>query len=613
MRFPMTIILFLLIFTHPFLLYAQSNNVAKIGNVTISDEEFKYRYELSPMALPKEFINEDSLKYVFLYSLIAEKLWAMEAIDKGFNTSERFEFYFNPIKKAIIRDKLFELEIKDKVTVSAEDINNGIKNYFKIPKVEVLSFFDSAKAFHSYERLVKLGSIDSLVKTDTSLKANASTFDIEFTTFKDEAIENMIFNLAPKQFTKPIENDNAWFIFQIDSIKTNLPSDSQEKSLKDVEELIRNRRIKNLYNKYYAEVFNGYSIRADEKLFTTLANTVFNILKSDTEREPSQSDSSKIYLTESDYDRIKQTLGKEILNSRFFTTKFGEVTLNDFLSDLTMLTISFPDLSRNSVNKVLSNKLKTVMQQESFYQLGVKKGLENSANVLSQLIPWKDNLLAQIIKNTFNSKVTVSEDEMQKYYASIINDSSAITNYKYLMISSGDLETIERIFNMLAVDQDLENIENYYKNSASVSIITTDELSNPIIDKIKSQFYSSDLRKNNWYGPIRLSNTYGLVKILDVQEVNDTTKNNFAAIKDRIRSRLYFKKLDGLLESETVKLANKFGVTVYKSELNDLQLSNIEMFVVRYLGFGGRIAALPVTTPFYKWYYMWKSDQKINP
>ena len=63
MRFPTTIILFLLIFTHPFLLYAQSNNVAKIGNVTISDEEFKYRYELSPMALPKEFINEDLPTY----------------------------------------------------------------------------------------------------------------------------------------------------------------------------------------------------------------------------------------------------------------------------------------------------------------------------------------------------------------------------------------------------------------------------------------------------------------------------------------------------------------------------------------------------------------------
>lgn len=613
MRFLTTIILLLLILFHPPSTQAQSNNVAKTGNVKISDDEFKYRYELSPMVLPKEFINEDSLKYIFLYSLIAEKLWAMEAIDKGLNTSERFEFYFTPIKKAIIRDKLFELEIKNKVNVTAEDINNGIKNYLRIPKVKVLSFYDSTKAFYSYKRLVKLGSIDSLVKADTSLITNVSTFRIKFTTFKDEAIENMIFNLAPKRFTKPIKNDNAWFIFQIDSIKTNLPSGSQEKLLKDVGELIRNRRIKNLYNKYYAEVFRGYSIQADEKLFTTLTNTVFNILESDLEREAAQPDSSKIFLTEADFDRIKQTLGKKVLNSGLFTTKFGEVTLNDFLSDLTMLSVAFPELSKNSINKVLSNKLKTVMQQETFYQLGVKKGLVNSADVQSQLMPWRDNLLAQIIKNTFNSKVTISEDDIQKYYARIINDSSAITNYTYSMISSGYLETIEKIFNMLAIGQDLEEIENYYKNTDSVTIITTEELSNPIIDKIKSQFYSSDLKKNNWYGPIRLNDTYALVKILDVKEIDASTENDFITMKDRIKSRLYFKKLDSLLESETVKLANKYGVSIYPGELNDLKLSNIEMFVVRYLGFGGRIAAIPVTTPFYKWYYMWKSEKKINP
>jgi len=104
-----------------------------------------------------------------------------------------------------------------------------------------------------------------------------------------------------------------------------------------------------------------------------------------------------------------------------------------------------------------------------------------------------------------------------------------------------------------------------------------------------------------------------LVKILDVKEIDASTENDFITMKDRIKSRLYFKKLDSLLESETVKLANKYGVSIYPGELNDLKLSNIEMFVVRYLGFGGRIAAIPVTTPFYKWYYMWKSEKKINP
>ena len=613
MKSSIVILLFSLILIQPCLGQTQSRNVAKTGNISISDDEFKFRYELSPMVIQDKSIDEDSLKYVFLYSLIAEKLWAMEAIDKRLNTGERFEFYFNPIKKAIVRDKLFEVEIKNKVKVTAEDINKGVKKYLRIPKVEVLSFLDSTSAYQSYKKLVKTGTIDSLVKLDTALNSNLSTFETPFTTFKDEAVENKIFNLRPKQYTEPLKNENAWFIFQIDSIKPNMVSDSQEKILKDVKGLIRNRRIKNLYEKYFAELFSGYSIRADEKLFTTLANTVFDVLQSDLESEPLQADSQKIYLTESDFNRIKQSLGKNILDSKLFTTKYGEVTLNDFLSDLTLITVVFPELSTNSINKVLSNKLKTVMQQETLYLLGIKKGLDKSADVLSQLAQWKDNLLAQIMKNTFNSKVTVSEDELQKFYASQINDSSIITNYKYTMISSGYIETIEKIFNMIAMGKDLEEIKSNFNNPDSVSIVTTDELSNPIINKIKFRLYVTKLLRNNWYGPIKLNDSYVLIKILDIEEVSDSIKNSFASMKDQIKSRLYFEKLDHLLENETVKLANKFGVTINKGELNNIKLSNMKMFVVRYLGFGGRIAAVPVTAPFYKWYYKWRSETKVNP
>ena len=240
-------------------------------------------------------------------------------------------------------------------------------------------------------------------------------------------------------------------------------------------------------------------------------------------------------------------------------------------------------------------------------------GLDKSADVLSQLAQWKDNLLAQIMKNTFNSKVNVSEDELKKFYASQINDSSIITNYKYTMISSGYIETIEKIFNMIAMGKDLEEIKSNFNNPDSVSIVTTDELSNPIINKIKFRLYVTKLLRNNWYGPIKLNDSYVLIKILDIEEVSDSIKNSFASMKDQIKSRLYFAKLDHLLEDETVKLANKFGVTINKGELNNIKLYNMKMFVVRYLGFGGRIAAVPVTAPFYKWYYKWRSETKVNP
>lgn len=607
-----------IIFPSSFLLlycYGQAQNIsiATVGKLNIRADEFEQRYELSPMVLPGEFSDEDSLRNIVLYSLIAEKLWAMEAIDEGINTGERFKFYFEPIKKAIVRDKLFEIEIRNKVSVSDEDVIKGIKKYRMIPEVKILSFNDSIKALSSYEELVRFGSVDSLIRIDTTLISNLSTLQIKFGNLNEELIEDEIFNLVPRQFTKPLKNQYAWFIFQVDSIKSNLSEDTPENLTKDVGDLIRNRRIRNRYSEFYSEVFKGYTLKADEHLFTILSNNIYNVLISGRSGELAESDSQKIYLSESDINRIKESLTRDILDSTIFETRFGSITLNDFLGDLTLTDVEFPDLSTNTINIILSDKLRVIMQQETFYQLGVKRGFENSTDVQLQLALWKNNLLSQILKNGYNSKVRISEDELQKFYASEINDSSLITNYKYSIISSVKLEVIERILNLLNEGNDFDETGKNFANSDSVKFTITDEYSNPILNTIKSQLFSTGLMINSFYGPVKLDDGYSLVKIIDIEELNDSVKSNFEAMKEQIHSKLYFEKLDRLLESETVKLANKFGVNINETELKNLKLSDIKMFVHRYLGFGGRIAAMPTITPLYKWYYKWQSETTINP
>ena len=591
----------------------KSNNIARIGNQNISSEEFKFRYELSPMVLPKEFASEDSLKKIFLYSIIAEKLWAMEAIDEGLNTSERFKFYFNPLKKALVRDKLFEKEIKSKVSVSNDDLIDGIKKFQIIPKVEILSFPDSADAFHLYNELVELGSIDSLVKTDTTLDYNIDTVEIRFSTLKDEQIEDKIFNLAPSRFLKPLKYEGNWFIFQVDSIKPNIIHSSPQSLTKEVKDLIKDRRINNLYEEYYAKVFSGYSIEANEKLFELLSNTVYDVLSSKFAEIPQIPDSQKIYLSESDINDIMGKLPKRVLDSTIFTTEYSPVTLNDFLSDLTLIDTGFPNLERGTIRRVLSNKLKLVMQQETLYQMGERMGLGNSVDVQSQLAPWKDNILAQLKKNTFNSTIKITDEEILKHYNSVMHDSALIINYKYSMISSRSLKVIQNIFNDINNGKDFETIKSNYADSDSVTFIVSDEFSNPIVNKIKSQLFTTELSKNVWYGPININNTFNLIKILETEEASDSIKNKFEQVKEQIRSNLFFEKLNQELEAKTVKLATKFGVRIYESELNKLTLTKIPMFVHRFLGFGGRIAAVPVTIPFYKWYYKWTSETKINP
>ena len=66
--------------------YAQNTNspVAVFGDEVITKNEFRTRFELTPR-LGKNTGNIDSVKKVFLQYLLAEKLWAKEASELGYD------------------------------------------------------------------------------------------------------------------------------------------------------------------------------------------------------------------------------------------------------------------------------------------------------------------------------------------------------------------------------------------------------------------------------------------------------------------------------------------------------------------------------------------------
>ena len=59
-------------------------------------------------------IDPDSIKYDFLYSLIAEKLWAKEAEDLGVTNTDKYNFIFKPLEDMFVRDALLKLKLKIK-------------------------------------------------------------------------------------------------------------------------------------------------------------------------------------------------------------------------------------------------------------------------------------------------------------------------------------------------------------------------------------------------------------------------------------------------------------------------------------------------------------------
>jgi peptidyl-prolyl cis-trans isomerase C len=606
---PVIITLFLLT-SHS--LRAQQNYIAKAGNKEITKTEFRNRYELSPRILGDDTENEDSLKLDFLYSLIAEKLWALEASDKGMANSEEFRFYFTPVEKALIRDAVFKTEISDKVDVTQAEISRGTSEYLKILQIKALASGDSSKIENLYTLLKSVGSIDSLQSIRPDISKLVSTSEIRFGELKNEEIENRLYKLKLNEFTKPVKNGNIWFIFELENILPNTSAVSENKLQEDVKNIIRNRKIRDLYEDFYKKYFGSFNLRADEHLFVKISATFYNVISSDLQSLKQDSVSEAYYLSEKDINKVKELLGSAFLNKNLFDTPYGQVKVYDFLSDLTIVDVKFDTIDRSAVSMVLANELKRFMQQETIYRLGVKMGLANSEYVKSQMDAWKDNILAQLYKNSFNQQINVNDAEVENYYNNDLPDSLKLTGLEVETITAPDLDHIKEILNLIDKGKSFEDIAAGFAAEDDIKTDTLSDYNQPESFGEYSEIISG-LKTGEIYGPVKTGRGYSLVKMIGGSDIPDSTKKEMADIKKSIQQKLFNQKLNSLLTDKTIGLANKYGVVVNDAFLYTEKYSDLNMFVHKYLGFGGRIAAVPFTAPFYKWYYRWKTNSGINP
>ena len=76
------------------------------------------------------------------------------------------------------------------------------------------------------------------------------------------------------------------------------------------------------------------------------------------------------------------------------------------------------------------------MQQETISRAGYEMGIQFSGDVIFHLDLWRDNLLTQILKNSFNSEIEVTENEVKQYYSEVFSDSSEISELNIQSINT---------------------------------------------------------------------------------------------------------------------------------------------------------------------------------
>lgn len=580
------------------LLFAQTDEsvVAQVGNEIITAKEFKLRYELSPYIPSDKNIDPDSIKYDFLYSLIAEKLWAKDAEYMGITKTDDFNFIFRPLEEMFVRDALFKIEVEDKVLLSEYDIENGIlKSQAKL-KTQILSTQDSLIIYNLYNKFSLDTNYDSLISNYQNLTNNL--VDITLGTLKDEEIEDSLYSLPINGFTAPIKSEVGWVIFIIRN-KIFTPIDlSNQQSIDNMKKVIRNRRIEKRYEEYLNQLLSGITINIDSESFNFIYSAIWSVLKN----KSGINDSTNYFeLSEIDFSVIISTLGKDVLDKQLFLITEKEVSVESFIGNLAFNGFHITQLDSIVALQKLNQRAKRFVEEQMITEEAYKRGLQFTPLVRNDIKIWQENYLAQLYFNSNLDSIIITDKDVYNYYLDEFVNTSNIRLINIRLVSIKDLDEVSNIFELLKQGIDFKELVKSYGSTDSLVNNEGETGLKPILLLGYVGSVASDLELNEVYGPIKRNNAYTILQVIERQESNDSLKLSFESVRNQLRNDLRFKELNERLTKKTSNLAQQNNVKIFSDVVDKIQTSQIPMFVHRLMGFGGRIAGVPLTTPFSGW------------
>jgi parvulin-like peptidyl-prolyl isomerase len=582
--------------------------LVKIGPSGITADEFQQRFELIPQVSGGAKNDLEQRKSDLLYSLIAEKLWAYEAEALKLDNSDIMQITFKTIEKMFVRDALYKIEIADKIKITYEDKLEGLKRISFVLDLDVLHFADSASAKGIYELLKNGITFDS---AKSIMQSNLPAIQIKFGELR-ESVENVLYNLNEGEFTAPIKSSSGWLIFNLLK-KEPAAFEKREQALMNAEEIIKQRKTDNYYDEFYGKFFSSKKVETDGALFWRIADKITDRLynKKIVDSIP---DSENIYLAVNDLLSIEQELGTDTLNMRFIKLDGSPLSVKQFLREFIFDGFYSANVSPNVISAKLNSRVKTFIEQELLAREGYKRGLQNLPEVKSSISMWRDNYLAKILKNMLVDSIKITDEEVYNYYSkkSGIGDSSLI-EVNILEILTDSLEIIESVLYDLERGEDFRKIASLHtkrtwtrNNGGEFGFFPVTMYGE--IGRIAAQMNIGEI-----YGPIKLPEGYSVFTLINKRAIGIDTTLSLEESKEEIRKNLAYKKSANFFIDYTVKLANKYGVYINEQLFRLFEVSDMNLIVYRYMGFGGRINAVPMAIPFTEWFLPWKESKKLVP
>lgn len=608
------IILLLFIIVSPVIAQKGDNEiVAEVGPIKVTASEFKQRYEMVPHVGRHIKGREDRLKAETIYSIIAEKLWALKAEELGFDSSAVMEYTFKAVEDMYLRDALYRKEIKSKMSIDPQKYAEAKKRALIYLNTKFIYAKEKDEIDRLYSELKNGASFDSLLSMrGESLLQKERPYQIHFGQMSEFA-EDSVYSLSIGKFSSPLKSPDGWYIFKLLSIEPEkIENAKQVKNMeKRIRSIVQKREEENEFQKYYRSFFPGHEVQTNGYLFWSFADKIIAALK-ERKKLAQVEDGKAVHLEEADFYKIKDQFGPDSLNMIFIQLKENPVTLRRFLYNFAFEGFYTSSDDPNTIRNQLNSRVKRFIEHVLLTRKADKEGMKNDPKVKSEINMWRDYYLATLYKQTLFDSSNVTDAEVRNYYNKKKNSENLETQVNIIEIYNDSLEVIEKVFQEIDNGVDFKIAAQKYSDK---KLKGNDVESGffPISSRGEIGRIAGNMNIGDVYGPLKVDNEYIVFKLIDKKRSEEKLPGSFNKIKDELKRQLKAEKVSKEMIDNTVKLANKFGVKVNEKLLYNMDVINYNMIVYRYMGFGGRLLAVPLTPTFIQWVEPWQKSQSELP
>ncbi len=585
--------------------------VATVGNDKITGAEFLQRYEFTPLFRKQIKRMTQSLKLEFLYSLISEKLWALQAKDLGYDTLSVMKYISSKLEKMFVRDALYRREIKDKVKISDKEILQDFMRYNTKLEVNYI-FADNLSEIKKLYHLLKMGiPFDTLLSTRPEAAEQAKPREIGFGQM-DEVVEDSLYALKLGQFTEPVYSEEGWYIFRLTNRIQQLAAGSHEDAVKTVKATIEARKEEKLYHAYYDKFFKNRKVEVNAHLFRSLARKLSRMLTARRSQFRIK-DGDPVYLDVSDVLNLEKEFGPDSMKMAYIEFDKDPKSLKVFVEDLSWEGFSAVKTDTLSMMRLINVETKNNIEHELLAREGIKEGLEYLPSVQRDLKEWRENYLAQILKNKFLDSAKVGEKELYDYYRRFNKDNFYPEEVYIIEVFSDSTQERDKVLKELKEGADIKALAYRYTQRVWAKKDSGQFGYFPITMHGEIGKTAASMNVGDIYGPLKVPGGYSVFKLIGKRPARTELAQPFAKVKNDLRRDLEIQKERKAVTDYTVKLAQKFGMVINGPVLRNIPVTQVNTFGFRYFGFGGRLTAAPLMTPNVDWVQPYLKSLNINP